>query len=151
MMRSLVHPPRWRLLVVVFVCTAIVAGALLWYAIRHEGGAQVVAESTKPGWKTIQYDDVRVTIPSAWERSDMDDCEFEFEQWAPPDSEDCKMFAGVAFYASATFDPARGPGVGRTEARGEPDWGGYTYAGEFAVYASDDDREIVQQVLRSAH
>jgi hypothetical protein len=133
------------------VCAAIVAGALSWYSSRHQGGAEVVAESPQSGWKTIRYEGVRVTIPVAWERSDRGDCEFQFEFWAPPNSDDCEQAGGVAFYGSATFDPAHGPGVVRVQNRTEPDWGGYTYAGEFAVYVSDDDRDIVQRVLKSAH
>ena len=151
MMRSLIHPRRVLVLVIVFSCAAIVGGALLWNSTRHEGGAEVVAESSQSGWKTIRYRDVRVTIPAVWERSDRDECEFKFEHWAPPESDDCKTSGGVAFYASATFDPARGPGVARVQNRGEPEWGGYTYAGELAVYVADDDRAIVQQVLKSAH
>lgn len=149
MMRSLLRPSRARLLIGVLVCAAIVAGVLLWFAIRDEGGAEVVAGSSQSGWKTIRYEGVRVTIPASWERSDRDGCEFQFELWAPPGSADCQMAGGVAFYASATFDPARGPGVGRVKARGEPEWGGYASAGEYAVYAADDDREIVLRVLQS--
>jgi hypothetical protein len=55
----------------------------------------------------------------------------------------------VAFYAAATFDPAQEPGVRRTEHPGDAAWGGYTYAGDWAVYVSDDDRATVQRVLTS--
>ena len=113
------------------------------------GGAEVVAESPQAGWKTIQYHGVRVDIPSAWERTDMGGCEFEFEHWAPPGAADCGLDGGVAFYASATFDPAHGPGVRRTGDSQGAAWGGYTEAGQFAVYVSDGDRAVVMQVLRS--
>lgn len=33
------------------------------------------------GWKTIEYDGVRVDIPATWERWDMGSCEFTFERW----------------------------------------------------------------------
>lgn len=151
MVRSLVPPSRARLLLIASVCAAIVAGAVLWSAIRHEAGAEVVDESPQPGWRTIKFEDVRVTIPAAWERSDMDDCEFQFEHWGPPGSARCGVATGVAFYRSATFDPAHGPGVERTEAPGDSAWGGYTYAGDFAVYVAADDRGIVQRALKSAH
>lgn len=82
---------------------------------------------------------------------DAGDCEFEFEVWTPPPHlEGCEWAGGVALYRSATFDPAHRAGVRRTESRGEPEWGGYTYAGDLAVFASDDDRRIVLRVLRSA-
>src|SRR3954454_1535999 len=142
-----------RLLAPVAVCASLLGGAALWYATVHHGGAQVVAhviaESPQPGWKTIQYHSVRVDILSAWERTDMDDCEFEFEHWAPPGAADCGMHGGLAFYASATFDPAHGPGVIRTEDPQRVRWGGYTLTGRFAVYVSDGDRGLVRRVLSS--
>ena len=46
-----------------------------------------------------------------------------------------------------TFDPAHGPGIRHDDAAS---WAGYVYAGDFAVYAADDDRSLVQHVLRSA-
>jgi hypothetical protein len=105
----------------------------------------------REGWKTIEHRGVQIDIPSAWERLDMSDCEFQFEQWAPPDSSPCDSEGGVAFYGSATFDPAHGPGVRRTTTNGTDaaTWGGYVYAGDFAVYASDTDRDLVQGVLDS--
>jgi hypothetical protein len=138
-----------RLLAAALVCALVLAGGWLWFS-RDEGGAEVVGDSPHQGWMTIQYQGVRVDIPASWERSDMDDCEFQFEVWAPPESQGCKWADGMAFYGSATFDPAQKPGVRRTNSRNQSEWGGYTYAGDFAVYASDDDRETVLRVLQSA-
>jgi hypothetical protein len=121
------------------------------YATR-DPRAEVVDESADPTrWKTIEYEGVRVDIPATWERLDMGDCEFQFEHWAPPDSPTCRTDAGVAFYGSRTFDPAHRPGVKRAEVPGPdtPDWYGYVYAGEFAVYASDDDLAVVKGILGS--
>jgi hypothetical protein len=149
MMGPLARAAELRLLAVVALCASLLGGAVLWYVTVHDGGAQVVAESPQPGWKTIQYQGVKVDIPSAWERTDMDDCEFEFEHWAPPGAADCGMGGGVAFYASATFDPAHGPGVIRNGATQGARWGGYTDTGELAVYVSDSDRALVRRVLNS--
>ncbi len=80
----------------------------------------------------------------------MSECEFEFESWARPDSPPCDFEGGAAFYGSATFDPAHGPGVRRTTENGTATWDGYVYAGDFAVYASDSDRDLVREVLDSA-
>jgi hypothetical protein len=139
-----------RLLLLAAVCAGLLAGGFLWYAAERDHHAKVVAESSTPGWKTIEYQGVNVDIPVAWEPVDMDDCEFQFEQWAPPNSRECGLDGGVAFYGSATFDPALGPGVRRTNSTDSPTWGGYAYAGDFAVYASDDDRDLVQKILKSA-
>ncbi len=132
---------RLRLLTV--VCAGLLAGGFLWYAAERDPHADVVTESsTRDGWKTIQYQGVQVDIPASWEPTDMDDCEFQFEHWALPDSPACGLDGGVAFYGSDTFDPAHGPGVRRTDGTDSPTWGGYAYAGDFAVYASDDDRDM---------
>ena len=81
----------------------------------------------------------------------MDDCEFKFEHWAPLDSGACGRGSGVSFYASATFDPAHGPGVHRSDTAGadEPSWGGYVGAGDVDVYVADDSRDLVLRVLDS--
>ena len=113
--------------------------------------AAVVDSSPDSNWQTIEYHGVRVDIPVAWERSDMDDCEFKFEHWAPLDSGACGRGSGVSFYASATFDPAHGPGVHRSDTAGaaEPSWGGYVGAGDVDVYVADDSRDLVVRVLDS--
>jgi hypothetical protein len=128
-------------------CVLLLGGAVLWY-VTSDDGAEVVAES-QPGWKTIQYQGVRLDIPSAWDRSDMSGCDFEFEHWAPPGAAGCGTDGGVAFYASATFDPAHGPGIRRSDDSHGGSWGGYTDVGQFAVYVSDPDREVVKRVLNS--
>jgi hypothetical protein len=115
----------------------------------------VVGDSpSRDGWKTLEYDGIRVDVPSDWERVDTGGCEFHLEQWAPPDSAPCGVDQGVqervAFYASATFDPARGPGVRRTTENGSAGWGGYTLTGDVAVYVTSADRGVVRDVLASA-
>jgi hypothetical protein len=143
--------PRARLLVVAAVFAALLILVLVWFRAAGDPRSEVVGDSpSREGWKTVEYDGVRVDIPSAWERMDTGDCEFPFERWARPDSPPCDFEEGVAFYGSATFDPAHGPGVRRTTENGTPAWGGYTYVGDFAVYASYGDRALVHDVLASA-
>jgi hypothetical protein len=132
---------------------AVTLAGCSWFEDVGEPRSEVVSDpATRQGWKTIEHEGVRVDIPAAWERTDMDDCEFRFEHWAPPDSSACGFDGGVAFYASAVFDPAHGLGIRRadTTAADASTWGGYAYAGDFAVYASDDDRKLVEEVLDSA-
>lgn len=115
-------------------------------------GATVVDESASDDRQTISYDGVRVTIPQAWERLDLDSCEFEFETWGPPSEDPCGPDVGVAFYPSATFDPATGPGAHRvTDGRADdPEWAGYKLAGdEWAVDVQDDSEDVVRRVLAS--
>lgn len=140
-----------RLLTVALVGTVVPAGVLLGGGHRDADHAEVVSGSATSAWKTIEYRGVRVDIPASWEPRDMDDCEFRFEVWAPPEVDGCAWAGGMAFYGAATFDPPRGPGVERVESHDEPEWGGYTLAGDFAVYAAADDRTVVERVLQSAH
>jgi hypothetical protein len=132
--------------------TALVT-ALLVAALASCGGSgsDVAIDSTADGWKTIESQGLQVDIPAGWTRAAMQSCEFQFERWAPPDLPACSPDGGVAFYPSATFDPKHAPGIRHDDsARDVPDWAGYVYAGDFAVYAADDDRGLVQRVLRSA-
>jgi hypothetical protein len=137
----------------------IIAGAAVLAALHfgppgatHDGARAVPDSSALEGWKTIEYRGVRVDIPQGWERSDMEDCEFRFEHWGPPDPRACGDEGGVAFYSSATFDPARGPGLRRTQAHGVDagPWSGWTPAsGELVVYASGQDRGVIGDLLAS--
>lgn len=141
----------------------LLAVVLIWFMAPGEPRRAAVVGSpapqagsaspaARPGWKPVEYRGVRIDIPAAWEQVDMSDCEFQFMQWAPPESKPCGRGAGVAFYGSATFDPKHGPGVRPAAANdtGGAAWAGYVYAGDYAVYASDADRGVVQGVLDSA-
>lgn len=131
-----------------------VAGFFVWRGAATSSAAQVVVDdaATPSGWKTIEYEGVRVDIPSEWERSDRRDCEFAFERWAQPDEVGCDARGdGVSFYVSATFDPKYGPGLRRGDATIDgAAWAGYTDAGDYAVYVSGEDRGLVAEVLQSA-
>ena len=54
----------------------------------------------------------------------------------------------MAFYDSATFDPMSLPGV--ITGDGGEAWGGYVYAGDFAVSSSTPNRDLTRQILASA-
>ena len=138
--------------VVSAVGAALVLAVLTSCAGSDDSRSAVVPDASAPdGWKTIEYRGVQVEIPSGWTRSDGENCEFPFERWTPPTQPACKPDGGVAFYVSATFDPLYGPGVRHDDTgKDVPAWAGYVYAGDYAVYAADDDRDLVQQVLSSA-
>ena len=142
---------RSRLLLLAGGAT-LVAVVVFGYQAASYSGADVVSDSSaKAGWKTIEYQGIRVDIPAGWERWDLDDCEFQFEHWGPPGSSVCTSGAGVAFYGSATYDAAHGPGIRRAAATGRGGaWEGYVDVGEFVVYTSDDDRDVVEALLNSA-
>ena len=148
-------------------CATLVAATLVRFGATNEPPSGLVAvhaprtnasavrggvPPAREEWKTIEYRGVQIDIPSAWHRPDMRDCEFEPARWAPAESSSCRFEGGVAFYGSATFCPAYGPGIRQTAANGltAATWSGYVYAGDFAVYARDKDRNLVQEVLGSA-
>jgi hypothetical protein len=140
-----------RVLLTVMGVGALVMGAAAWLD-RGDSGAEVVAGSIRHGQKTIDYRDVRVAIPADWHRSDMDGCEFRVEHWAAPQAHECGVGSGLAFYASATFDPAHGPGIvrqGNATGGDGSSWAGYVDAGDVVVYVAHTEREVVQQVLDS--
>ena len=147
---AMVHlSPDVRRLVLAVAGSTLVAAAL---ASCGDPQSQAATDPSAAGWKTVEYRGVRVEVPADWTRTDMEPCEFQFERWAPPELPACGPGAGVSFYASAIFDPAHGPGIRHDEAANDAgDWAGYVYAGDVAVYAADDDRRLVQHVLRSAH
>ena len=147
-----------RRLVMTALGAALVASAL---ASCRDSGSEVAIDPTADGWKTVEYQGVQVDVPAGWTHADMTSCEFQFERWIPPDLPACSPDGGVSFYRSATFDPAFGPGVrhekpdqdpstGTDTGSDTPDWAGYVYAGDFAVYAADDDPDLVRHVLTSA-
>jgi hypothetical protein len=150
-MRILAGVTRGRLLALVLVITTVLVGAWLWFGDGDVDSAEVVGDHATSARKTVEYRGVQVDIPASWEPLNMDDCEFQYEAWAPPVVDGCDWAGGMAFYGSATFDPADGPGIKRVVSRDEPEWGGYTYAGDLAIYASTDDREVAERVLQSAH
>jgi hypothetical protein len=143
--------PRWRTLLAAAAVAALVV-LLVHRATGHDGATVVADSASRSGWKTIEYRGVRVDIPQGWERLDGGECEFDLERWGPPEFSGCDVDEGVAFYASATFDPAHGPGVRPADPRdghGAP-WGGWISAGnDYAVYAADAERGVVEGVLDS--
>lgn len=108
------------------------------------------AEVDGPQTVLMEYSGVEVKVPSTWERLDTSACEFGFDRWGPPESDPCNYVEGVAFYGSALFDPATGPGVNRTKENGTPGWGGYVLRGDWAVYGFSWDRGVVRGILDSA-
>jgi hypothetical protein len=142
---------RGRLLAAVAAVAALLIVVVGWFQTTSDPRSEVIGDSpSRAAWKTVEYEGVRIDIPSAWERLEMDDCEFQFERWARPGSLPCDFEEGAAFYGSATFDPVHGPGVRRATDNVSPTWGGYIYVGDFAVYASYGDPDLVRDVLASA-
>lgn len=97
---------------------------------------------------TVEHQGVSVELPLAWVELDRSGCEFDFTVYGPEASDPCRPEQNLAFYASATFDPAYGPGIHRN-----PDgdgWGGYTYVDDTVVWVTATERDVVERVLDSA-
>lgn len=107
-----------------------------------------IAEVSGAGWHTVEHDGVLVDVPAGWDRLDTSSCEFAFVRFGPEGADPCGFEdEGVAFYGSATFDPAFRPGLQPEDDGG---WSGYVYTGERAVNGWFDDRETGLRVLGSA-
>ena len=142
--------PRWVHVVGVALLGAVLALAAQAGELRGEGAAsRVVDEDPRGGWKTVEMDGVRVDVPDAWDRVEVEGCPSVHEHWAL-EGAGCGDDQGLALLGSATFDPADGPGVHRYGDGGSPRWGGYVLVGDLAVNVFDDDRDLVQAVLDSA-
>jgi len=143
----------FRGLPVVAVAVLGVLFVVCIFRLVDADGSMVVGKSPeRSGWKTIQVDGIQIDIPQDWQKSAQRGCEFHFEQWGVPDSDDCRADTGVAFYYSPTFDPASGPGLRRSPAHGDDGarWGGWVSASDdYIVWVSEPRREVVEQVLDS--
>lgn len=138
---------RTRLLVAL-VASALVVAVVVWSLLVDRSRSHVVGDETRPGWKTVELDRVRVDVPQTWERTSRAGCEFEFERWAPRSDSGCNGHVGVSFFASATFDAAQLPGVLRRWHDGSwSGWGAHTEAGDLAVDVIGPDRALVRRVL----
>ena len=130
------------------VCALVLAVGVGLYLSREPRAEVVDVGTAGTGWKTIEYKDVRVNIPADWERFDRDDCSSLLELWGPVGAPTCEHGASVAFY-DFPIDFTHGPGVRRNDADEPVDWAGYTDANDIVVYASDDDRNVVEDILNS--
>ena len=100
------------------------------------------------GWHTVEHEGVLLDIPGGWHELDTSKCEFGFARFGPADADACTFdHEGLGFYASASFDPKHGPGVLEEEEGG---WGGYVYAGDWAIYATVSDPDRARRILASA-
>jgi hypothetical protein len=136
---------------------AALVGVVLVAGGAGEGhGDRMVADNpttTPPasGWQTVVHDDVSVDLPGDWQSFTCDFDGFTSEIYGPTRDDACGFGTYVAFYASATFDPADLPGV-ITTGRGPENgtWGGYVYAGQYAVSASTIDADLTRHLLATA-
>jgi hypothetical protein len=148
-----------RLFIVVLVLGVAAAAWAGWWLYsaepEHEPPQQERADvvgAADDGWQQLAYQELRIEVPPDWVRLETSGCDNVAEHWGPTDLGPCASAIGVWFYASATFDPASGPGVHAVEpTNGLPDggFGGYVTPGDQAVYAQDVDQEVVRRVLRS--
>ncbi|WP_322937026.1 hypothetical protein [Nocardioides bizhenqiangii] len=123
-------------------------------AVLAGGGAgddKTASDPTPPAqpWQTISQDDVRVEIPGDWREFRCDFDGFSSDIYGPSEDDACGFGEYVAFYGSATFDPAERPGVITGNDDGTARWG-YVYAGDLAVSSSTEDRDLTRRILASA-
>jgi hypothetical protein len=145
---------------VAIVCLLVAGLAVAGYAgyrlftdeTTHHAAVSRVTGTTDDGWQQVTYRGVDLEVPPGWTRLDTADCSFVVEHWGPADLDPCADDAGLWFYASATFDPATGPGVHTAPASEDlPDggWAGYVTRGDVVVDVADADQAVVRRILQS--
>jgi hypothetical protein len=110
------------------------------------------ADTTAPAgeWKWAVVVDARAEIPGDWSKHTCDFDGFESEIYAPTQNDACQFGTYLAFYPSATFDPADMPGVITASTdEGKTRWSGYVYTGDYAVSVSTGDRDLTRRILAS--
>jgi hypothetical protein len=130
---------RVRAVALTLTCAAILVTYLLWFR----------SSDAPPAWKTVEFNGVRVDIPTSWNPVTANECEFRFAEHRP-DSNICVLTPGISIFGSALFDPYRLPGLTHEVQDGKTVWAGYVYAGDMVVSTSSFDREVAQRVLDSA-
>jgi hypothetical protein len=143
------------------IVVVLIAGLLLsgYYGYRlvtekpqHEPPVSRVTGTTDDGWQQVTYLGVDLEVPPDWERVDMAGCIGTTERWGPKGLDPCADDLGLWFLASATFDPATGPGVHTApKSKNLPDggWTGYVTRGDVVVDVTDPDQDVVRRILRS--
>lgn len=118
------------------------------FATDGEGDHSYDGTTTPAVWHTVEHDGALVDLPGGWGELDTSSCEFQWVRYGPPGTDPCDGDAeGLSFYASATFDPARGPGLDIDLENGSS---GYVYAGDWAVWVTSRGPQEAMRILGSA-
>jgi hypothetical protein len=143
-------------ILVVLVVGLAVAGYVGYRLFTEEPDRDPpVSESTgttADGWQQVTYRGVTVEVPGDWGRLDTASCQVSSEHWGPAELDPCADDRGLWFLASATFDPATGPGVHAVAVSDNlPDggWGGYVTRGKVVVNVVDADQAGARRILQS--
>lgn len=128
------------------VAAALVVAVSAVALVAHGGEDQMAKDPTDSSsgeWQTIRQGDVVASVPPTWRRYECEGSTIPIH--APVDP--CDSWTGAAFYGSATYDAAMGPGVvvGTDGTRH-----GYVYAGEFVLAVADEAGDLVRRILATA-
>jgi len=148
---------RVRMAVVVLLAVGLVVAGYVGYRLftekpHHEPPISRVTDTTDDGWQVVSYLGVKVELPPDWARLDMGACVGSSEHGGPSGLDPCAGDVGLWFVASATFDPATGPGVHTAPPSDNlPDggWSGYVTRGKVVVNVAGPDQEVVRRILQS--
>jgi hypothetical protein len=148
---------KLRVAVIVLLVAGLVVAAYAGYRLvteepEHRPPVSRSTGTTDDGWQQVTYRGVTVEVPPEWERLDNAGCQGFTEHWGPGDLDPCAGDAGLWFLASATFDPATGPGVHAVPSSAnlpEGGWGGYVTRGSVVVDVADASQDVARHVLQS--
>ena len=154
---------RTRSTLIALGAVAVVAVPVSAIAITADGGGgarpagtevatdpTVERTYTRHEFKPVEFEGVTVNVPGNWYALDTSSCEFAWTRYAPFGVDPCTYDGpGLAFYGSATFDPASRPGQIVYENGIEGLSSGYVYADEWAVYVQDEGPFGAMNILAS--
>ena len=147
-----------RMAVVALLVLGLCIGGYAGYRLfteeppAHQAAISRSTGTTADGWQVVTYRGVHLEVPPDWRRLDMDGCKSSGERWGPAGLDPCAPDAGLWFLASATFDPATGPGVHTapvSESLPDGGWAGYVTRGDLVVDVADPDEAVVRRILQS--
>jgi hypothetical protein len=148
---------KLRTAVIVLLVIGLGAAGFVGYRLftedtGHAPPSSRVSGTTDDGWQQVTYRGVTVELPPSWKRLDTAICEVPRERWSIAGQAPCDGDGGLTFLASATFDPATGPGVHTSPPSGAfpaGAWMGYVTRGDVVVNVLDPDQAVVRRVLQS--
>ena len=111
--------------------------------------SEVSSSPGTEGWRTVDFDSVRVDVPSTWAASWNRKCGSQWPRWGPPGSRRCKSNLGLRVYTSGVIETFIPPGLHPPTSTAPDLWTGYVDFEGATVFVSHPDQAVVKRVMDS--